>query len=137
MHILGQWHCFRHVDMDDASNQFERVDVCFTGTVIACTACWDDQCCKIKARTLLNAATNHVVKACLLTACSPGSSDGLDVLPLCPAQDLNWTMQRFVLLLAPVVQQQPHLMLQLYVIYCLLRANCVGCRRFPVFFCYQ
>jgi len=42
---------------------------------------WDDQqCCKVQADSLLDAATDHVVRARLLAACSPGS--GLEELPL-------------------------------------------------------
>ena len=43
---------------------------------------WDDQCCKIQVETLLDVATDHVVRARLLAACSPGSGDWLDALPL-------------------------------------------------------
>jgi len=39
---------------------------------------WDDQCCKIHAETLLDVATDHVLRARLLAACSPGSGDWLD-----------------------------------------------------------
>ena len=43
---------------------------------------WDDQCCKIQVETLLDVATDHVVRARRLAACSPGSSDWLDALSL-------------------------------------------------------
>jgi hypothetical protein len=43
---------------------------------------WDDQCCKFQAEALLDAANDHVVRAQLLPAYSPGSGDWLDVLPL-------------------------------------------------------
>jgi len=46
---------------------------------------WDDQCCKIKAEIQLGAAKDHVTRARLLAASSPGSGDWLDALPLSAA----------------------------------------------------
>jgi len=43
---------------------------------------WDDQCCKVQSYSLLDAATDLVVRARLLAACSPGSGDWLEALPL-------------------------------------------------------
>ena len=43
---------------------------------------WDDQCCKNQAEIQLDGATDHVARARLLAACSPGSGDWLDALPL-------------------------------------------------------
>ena len=46
---------------------------------------WDDQCCKIQAEIQLDSAPDHVARARLLAACSPGSGDWLDALPLSAA----------------------------------------------------
>lgn len=46
---------------------------------------WDDQCCKVQIETLLDVATDDVVRARLLAACSRGSGDWLDALPLSSA----------------------------------------------------
>jgi hypothetical protein len=43
---------------------------------------WDEQCCKFQAEALLDAANDHVVRTRQLAACSPGSDDWLDALPL-------------------------------------------------------
>jgi len=46
---------------------------------------WDDQCCKMSAEMQLDAAKDHVARARLLAACSQGSGDWLDALPLSSA----------------------------------------------------
>lgn len=43
---------------------------------------WDDACCKMQMEKLIAAASDHVEHARLLAACSPGSGDWLDALPL-------------------------------------------------------
>ena len=46
---------------------------------------WDDPCCEVMADRLLDAATDHVVRARLLAARSPCSGDWLNALPLSSA----------------------------------------------------
>jgi len=55
---------------------------------------WVDQCCKVQSDSLLDAATDHVIRARLLAACSPGSGDWLEALPL-SSVGLKWTMKQF------------------------------------------
>ena len=43
---------------------------------------WDDPCCKVQSDMLLDAAMDHVNRARLLAARSPGSGDWLEALPL-------------------------------------------------------
>ncbi|HSN23573.1 MAG TPA: hypothetical protein VLS45_05310, partial [Methylomicrobium sp.] len=43
---------------------------------------WDDACCRTQSDKLLNNAVDHVARARLLAARSPGSGDGLEALPL-------------------------------------------------------
>jgi hypothetical protein len=71
---------------------------------------WDDQCCKLQVETLLDVATDHVVRARLLAACSPGSGDWLDALHLSSAglklDNATTRIAAGLRLGAPVVQ--PH-----------------------------
>jgi len=43
---------------------------------------WDDACCKMQMEKLIAASTDQVEHARLLAACSPGSGDWLDAMPL-------------------------------------------------------
>jgi hypothetical protein len=43
---------------------------------------WDDPCCKVQSDMLLDATMDHVNRARLLAARSPGSGDWLEALPL-------------------------------------------------------